>query len=404
MRVAVMADCHIDHETHQEDGMNTWKRAVRETRRRRADTLILAGDFFHTGNPSGEALTLAAEGLRLLTQEDVKIVYLLGNHEWSRVRTAGDHRSAAAVLEHIAGVTVVDRPALVRAGPLLIAAMPWPRPGTPHDVDVHEQTIRRMADRAARAAAGGPILAAGHAAVHGLCGYPQRGSDRDMHDGLPAPEWAPELSLLDRPDVWHRTCLGHIHRRRALTATCGYVGSLEAWKFADEGQPKGFLLLDWTGSGWAETHIPVGRRVFKTLTASQVLAGEWENLPEGAVVRVKMEQHIERSEIDLRPLIGAGLRGLAVLPPEDSGEPDEEADEEAAAAAAGEAVHNARLRPMSYLREWLNQQPRLTDADRDAAAAKAVREFGWAEPDQAEPGHAESDSAGPDSRRVLSDQ
>lgn len=367
MRVAVLADCHIDHGVHGRWNTRAWKQACVSICDMDVDLVVLAGDFFQRGNPPGEAVSLAADGLRLLTGTDrgagVPVVYLQGNHEWAGVDTSRRHRPASSALDGIPGVTVVSEPMAIRVGELWLTALPWPIPGSgAATIDRHEGRMARLADMSCET--DGPRLAVAHAAVSGV-GHPlARGSELDL--AVQTNEWTIPLSDIDMPDAWPHISLGHIHKRQSLSDTCSYVGSLEAFSFADEGQRKGFSLLEWHDTGWDETFVEVGVRKFRTLPASDVIAGDYGSLEEGTLVRVVMESGITRPEIDLGALRDAGMKVVRVI------KQRSDTDETASVVMTGSAA----VKPVEFLRKWADKKE-LEEKETGALLRSSQRGLGW---------------------------
>ena len=104
--------------------------------------------------------------------------------------------------------------------------------------------------------------------------------------------------------------VGHIHRRQEITERLAYVGSLDRFTFTDEGQPKGFSLLEWDddAKGFTDTLVETDARQFATLAVGDDL----DDVPEGALVRVVLEPGQSASEVDRDALEGAGLHLVTV--------------------------------------------------------------------------------------------
>ena len=297
MRVAVLADCHIDHGRHGEWNDSAWSKAVKRISSNQFDCCIIAGDLFERGQSTGEALNMVASSAMEIVESGTPVVYLLGNHEW--IRVPAGNRAAASVLDCIDGVTVVDRPALVDVGDLVVAAMPWPVTGEEPQGEAAARLADEMQNRVGK---GEPRVAAAHAMVTGAKAKMRYGSEVDL--AILSGESTAALSEIDVPDVFVRTVLGHVHRRQDLSDSCGYVGAIDRITFADEGQKRGFSVLTWDEGTdrWESRLSVVGNRDFATIAPHADL----DEIAEGTFVRVDVEQG-DFSDFNKRD---AALRGL----------------------------------------------------------------------------------------------
>lgn len=110
MKVAVLADCHIDHGVHGEWADGAWDNATRTIADEGFDAAVVAGDLFHTGKPSTEAMLRCASGLRRMTEAGTQVLVIAGNHEWSGVKATEGHRPPVMLFEDIDGVTALITP------------------------------------------------------------------------------------------------------------------------------------------------------------------------------------------------------------------------------------------------------------------------------------------------------
>lgn len=286
MRIAVLADSHIDHGVHGLDGADAWSAATDWIVDHQPDLVVVAGDMFHTGRPNGVALNRAAAAFERIAKADVATLVIAGNHEWIGAKAAATGRCLP--IEAFSGlpkVKVVRSPAAVGVGDLKVAALPWPEPGQ------HADSVTAAAGTLAEKLAGhdGPRVCVAHAAVQGASVVTRRGTELDLWRFADEP--VVPLADIDIPEAFTHTVLGHVHRRQSLSSTCGYVGSTEALGFADAGQVKGFSVLDWDDSRqrWNETLVPVGVHEFATIDIGG--DGEWadalDRLREGSHVRLR---------------------------------------------------------------------------------------------------------------------
>ena len=253
------------------------------------------------GRPEPEAVLRCIAGIERMIAAGVRVLVIAGNHEWRGVKVSALHRPPTEVLGKIgamSGVIAVSHPRWVHlCDGLGVAALPWPAPGRHANRVSQPEAAARLAEEAGRF--DGVRLAVAHAAVGG---FRLSGSETEMA-ALSATATA-ELSDLDVPDAFERTMLGHYHGRKALSPTCGYVGSLEAFTFADEGRVGGWSSLEHDGDGWVETFMPAGVQKFVTLNSDTPI----DTLEAGTVVRVAIRDGESRWDFDLSGLHDAGMR------------------------------------------------------------------------------------------------
>ena len=362
MLVAVLADCHIDHGHHGGRWADhAWDAAISQVITADADVAVLAGDVFHTGRPTVEAMLLCAEGAKRLTGAGIEVVYVCGNHEWSGVSAARGHRPPPALLGELPGVRAVTDARTLRLDcGLALACLPWPGPHRGHPAAAQTEDAAWIADECSDI--GGPVLAVAHAMVAGA----RLGSECQMAAWQPG-ETAP-LDALDVPDVWRRTVLGHVHARQPLSDTCSYVGGLDCYTFADEGREGGWCLYEWDDASrsWSEEWHKAGETRFATIRHDE----SPDHLPEGCIVRVHLTDGATAADCDESTLAEAGLMVAGYI--HDDGE-----DSSKEAVVAVTEAELAELAPEALLDRWAAAH-RLDDRDRERlhAASREVLDWG----------------------------
>lgn len=328
MRVAVLADSHIDHGVFRSNAYDAWDAAVGWIIEHEVDLCVIAGDMFHRDKPDGIAVNRAGDSFKALTKAGVPVLVIVGNHEWIGAKPAGSGPCLhVETFRNLPKVKVMRKPDVIGipGSDLVIAALPWPEPGkTAHDVAAEAgrlaHTIRNH---------DGPRIAIAHAAVSGATIKTKRGSEIDLWQFSDEP--VVDLAEIDIPEAFTRTVLGHIHRRQELSDTCGYVGSTEAMSFADEGMVKGFSVFDWddTTGTWEEQLIPVGIHSFLSIVVepdgdidSQLFA-----LEEGTRVRLQVNSAASATDVARAKRLVRDLGGRIVqanFQPPETGEDDED--------------------------------------------------------------------------------
>ena len=364
MRVAVLADCHLDHGTHRLWADGAWERATRAIAEGGYYCAVVAGDLFHTGKPLPEAMLRCVAGLRLMADAGVHVVVIAGNHEWIGIRSIESHRPPTLLLNEIPGVTAVIQPEGLRIGDdLWLGALPWPAPGAHHSGFTQAEEAKWLAEEASGLTI--PKLVVAHAAVGEAmdwCG----GSEQEMCSAS-TPTHTLSQNDLDYPDVFGHTAIGHFHKRQSLSPTCGYVGGLEAFTFADENRIGAWssfeLAEDNTWSDWIESRMECGLHRFATVAMGDDLSA----LDEGTIIRVRIKDGESRYDFDISDAEEAGL--LFSSWKDERREVEAETPEQS-------AVDDAPLVMNDLLERWAARR-RLTEQETGLLKASAREELGW---------------------------
>ena len=227
-----MADTHVGYTTYRrtdpETGMNqrevdvyrAFERAIDSIISRRPDLVLHSGDLFDSVRPSNRALSVVLEQLLRLSDADIPVVLIAGNHSTPRLRETG---SVFRLFEHLDGVHPFYTPGVHRRefGDLLVTAFPHQDRGTVMPVLQDWKRSRHRYE-----------VGMLHAGIQGLSRY---GTGEANELSLPS-----SLLNLDADYI----ALGHYHMQEQITANAWYSGSLERLSFAEAGQDKGYMLVD----------------------------------------------------------------------------------------------------------------------------------------------------------------
>ena len=339
MKLVLVADCHIDHNQHGLWAVEPWMEACEWAASEGCDVFIVAGDLFHTGKPSSEAICCAIEGFKLAASGGAECVLVAGNHEWIGVTRQRTRRSPAGLLDETGFVHAPAEPtALQLECGLWLGAAPWPTPGGDNVTSWPDQVAELAEDADTH---DGPRLLVAHAPIAEAQVHP--GSEVELR--VLTRDWTVPAAELDL-GPFDAVRVGHIHRRQDVTERLAYVGSLDRFTFADEGQEKGFSVLEWDddAEGFTDTLIETDARQFATLA----IGDDLDDIPEGALVRVELEPGQSATEVDRDALDDAGLQLVKVIAGTRS-------DPESARAA--EAVASlAEIDPAELLDEWAERE------------------------------------------------
>jgi exonuclease SbcD len=270
----------------------------------KVDAVFIAGDTFHTRRPLPRDLLSLATALDYLRQYQHIPAYIVpGNHDG--MDTVGDPRThALAWMKALrpSDVHVLIDPTAAHfhyspSGHFNLVSVPYPHKrafdsSLPH-LDPEERVreigrrlevaIDAMIDKVQADEDAAPTIFMGHLSVAGAV----MGSEVAMRLGW---DVAIRGSILDKVDYG---ALGHIHRQQQAAEKAWYAGSPEYVDFGEEGQRKGFLLVDVErGKPPKVESIDSHPRPLATITKREVSEGEWVQdgtFEPGAIVRLRIQ-------------------------------------------------------------------------------------------------------------------
>ena len=332
MRILHFSDLHIGVEnygrtdpstgfsTRLMDFLGSFDELVEYALSENVDLVLLAGDAYKGRDPSQTHQREFAKRLARLSAAGIPTFLLVGNHDLpnspSRA-TAVDIFPTLTVPHVYVGNSLQNYVVPTKSGPLQVLAVPWPRrsgilsrdesKGLTIDqvrTEVQDRMTRTIQLRSQQLDPNMPALLAGHVTVNGATVGTERsmmlGQDHVLLSGNIA---QPQLDYV---------ALGHIHKHQVLRLEgpmMAYSGSLQRVDFSEEGDDKGFCVID------LDPSAPQGRRLadfqfhrvnarpFVTVDAA-VSAGDPD--PTAAVVRA----------IGRKDVAGAVVRVRITLPGE----------------------------------------------------------------------------------------
>ncbi len=288
--------------------------AVDHALQNRVDLALFAGDAYKTRDPTPTQQREFARRVRRLAEGGIPVFLLVGNHDTPNVLGKAHSVEIFDTLG-VQDVQVARKPGTYRIetlhGPLQIVALPWVVKGALLAREEYknltleelgEQILKKVADiiqaEVAALEPGVPALLAAHASVQGAT----YGSERSVMLGQ---DIVFPLGLLADP-AFDYVALGHIHRHQVVNPGAYppvvYSGSLERVDFGEEGQDKGFVVVDLGKGNTTFEFVPVRARPFVTIqvdargtdpTQAVLSAISGANVA-GAVVRVRVQMDPEQ--------------------------------------------------------------------------------------------------------------
>lgn len=277
------------------------------------DAVVVAGDVYDRGNPSGEAVQLLDRMLTALARRGIPVMLVAGNHDSGR-RLAFARELLARQDLHIAGF-LSDSPELTHVtlrddhGPVTFWLLPYVFPAQVARL-LGDETIRDYDTAVRRLLAMQPVdlsernVLVAHQNVTAGGVEAVRGGSESMVGGV----GQIDFTAFDGFDY---VALGHIHAPYAVGRdTVRYAGSPLCYHFDETKQPpKGPLLVELGAKGSAVT---VTSCLIPPLHPLREVRGPYEDLRAGELAGTAENEYIRVVLTDRRvtPEIGAFFRGL----------------------------------------------------------------------------------------------
>ena len=267
MRILHFSDLHIGVEnygqTDPETGLSTrladflssLDEVVEYALTEDVDLVLLAGDAYKGRDPSQTHQREFAKRLSRLSEASIPSFLLVGNHD---LPNAVSRATAVEIFQTLqvpylqVGSNLQNYTILTKSGPLQVLAVPWPRRSgilsreesrglTIEEVRqaVQDRMTQAIYARAESLDPDVPAILTGHVTVNGAT----VGTERSMMLGQDHVLLAGDIG---RPQVDY-VALGHIHKHQILrneNPFMAYSGSLQRVDFSEEGDDKGFCVVD----------------------------------------------------------------------------------------------------------------------------------------------------------------
>ena len=327
MRILHFSDLHIGVEnygqTDPETGLSTrladflssLDEVVEYALTEDVDLVLLAGDAYKGRDPSQTHQREFAKRLSRLSEASIPSFLLVGNHD---LPNAVSRATAVEIFQTLqvpylqVGSNLQNYTIPTKSGPLQIMAVPWPRRSgilsreesrglTIEEVRqaVQDRMTQAIYARAESLDPDVPAILTGHVTVNGAT----VGTERSMMLGQDHVLLAGDIG---RPQVDY-VALGHIHKHQILrneNPFMAYSGSLQRVDFSEEGDDKGFCVVDMDPAAPQGKRLtdfefhPLDARRFVTVDVtvpvgdpdptSAVVRGIARKYVVGAVVRVRV--------------------------------------------------------------------------------------------------------------------
>lgn len=237
--------------------------------------VLFAGDAYKGRKPSPTLQREFAKRIRQLAEAKILVFLLVGNHDMPR---AASRATSVEIFDTLAirNVWVRDLPGTeiieTKGGPVQVVALPWVNRGWLLSQEEHvgknlleidfliaEKWERIVENEIAHLDQKIPALLVAHGTVFGAL----YGSERSVILGQ---EMVIPRSAVTDP-VFDYVALGHIHKHQVLNENppVVYAGSMERVDFGEEGEEKGFVVVEIEKGQARWEFIPLQARPFVTI-------------------------------------------------------------------------------------------------------------------------------------------
>lgn len=255
--------------------LNETRRAANELKKAGGDTIIHAGDWFHTrGSVKPEVLNPVISLYEELIDGGIKIYGIPGNHDLSSVNSSWLTNAASALMP--AGVVMANDVLATEASAVII---PW---------QSSLDDLRKKLEKSA-----GPERdAIIHAPVDGvIAGLPDHGLNDSYLSGL----------------GYRRVMAGHYHNFKNFGNGVYSIGALCPQTWSDVGSKAGFLLVYPDSVRRFDSHAPKFVNIYGDMDDEEMM------ICDGNYCRVKIGKATPAEINDIRQeLIGYGAKGVVI--------------------------------------------------------------------------------------------
>ena len=249
---------HIDPDTGLSSRLNdfllAFDRLIDFALEHKVDLILFCGDAYKSREPSQTQQREFARRISRLSSGGIPVFLLIGNHD---LPNAIGRATSTEIFDTLAvrNIYVASRPDIypipTKSGTVQVAALPWLRRSAllsredTRDLDFEEinQRLQQVltniiGDLVARLDARLPAILTAHVWVANAV----PGSERSMTLGQ---EHFLLLSNIANP-AFDYVALGHVHKQQVLSESppTVYAGSMERLDFGEEGDDKGFYVVD----------------------------------------------------------------------------------------------------------------------------------------------------------------
>lgn len=221
----------------EEDVCSSFASAVDGIIRLKPDFVLHTGDLFHTVRPTNRIINFAVRQILRITDSQIPVVIISGNHDTPKQRAVGSVFSFFEVLSPHLHLVYKNQYELIRLTKTAIHAIPH----CLDQEDLHRQLAKVQL-------IGRPKAAHNILMLHGVvAGIPEFSMGELAEQEIPS-------SYLRMP--FDYVAMGHYHRYCEVEPSVYYAGSTERLSMAELDQEKGFVEVDLEGKEVKFNSVP----------------------------------------------------------------------------------------------------------------------------------------------------
>ena len=122
MKLALISDAHLGYKTgrktndkqvnlREEDGYRAFDECIDGIIKNNIDIVVIAGDLFHSPNPTINTLVKAKNSLERLANERIPVYIITGNHDTADIKF--DHSSSVLMDNKLNGIYSYQKPIVI---------------------------------------------------------------------------------------------------------------------------------------------------------------------------------------------------------------------------------------------------------------------------------------------------
>lgn len=85
----------------EQDFYDAWRQVINAILEAKPDVVVHAGDLFHTSRPNNRAISVALEGIQQISNAEIPLVIVSGNHSTPRIRATGSIFESIALFPNV---------------------------------------------------------------------------------------------------------------------------------------------------------------------------------------------------------------------------------------------------------------------------------------------------------------
>lgn len=269
MQMVILSDIHLGRykygrmnsdgfDSRTQDILDNVQQAFDYALKNKINNVLILGDFYHTKHPAQIFRRLMSVKLGWALSKGINLFLLLGNHDQGKSH-GHDLVEAVELSQQIDNLGVIEKPTSIELEDSILCFMPHVNIFD-MNIPVDEfygyviTNINELTNIARKSTAKYKYFFGHYPTDKSVAGKSfDMGTDEKSIRVIP-------LNIFDST-VWTKVYLGDIHKPQELNSFCRHVGSIARVDFGEEGERKGFYVVN----SDRDEFIEIKDREFKTL-------------------------------------------------------------------------------------------------------------------------------------------